>query len=389
MAARRYLGPITIGAIDLLAFSTLLTPNTPSTDAPSPAIVVLAIAALNIVVLVHGSVRPVKRLAALVAISSLSSVLGTYRPVLFVCVALGTVGRRMSLRTGIACLGMACIAVVSWVIDERQSTSPGQPTDQAVTLVFLGLIYMAFAAFCWAIGRSRFVAERLEFLTLERTRRHAEATAAAAERQRVARELHDIVSNAIAVMTVSASAAGRLHPGRPDDVTRMLEQIERTGRDASDELHRLLGALRAHAASDATSAPPDVETIIARMRSAGLDIEVQTIGCPRPLAASVGATVGRLVQETLTNALKHADRSRPVLLRQEWGDTSLRIVVRNTVAMQRAGRRRGTSGYGLVGLRERVAIVGGTLRSAQLDDEFEVVADLPVGASRPTAMTAP
>jgi signal transduction histidine kinase len=238
---------------------------------------------------------------------------------------------------------------------------------------------------CWALGRvgrgrARLTAE-LQARTeqLERERVERERDAVARERVRIARELHDVVAHSVSVMVVQAGAARSVLDRDPDASVRALGAVEATGREALTEMRRLLGILRP-AGEDADHSPqPSLDrlgALIARSRDAGLDVELHVEGRAGPLAPGVDLTAFRLVQEGLTNALKHGGRGRArVVLR--WSPEVLEVEVANRVADGPATHGLAGGGQGLIGMRERVALCGGELRAGPIGRGFVVRARLP------------
>jgi len=238
---------------------------------------------------------------------------------------------------------------------------------------------------CWALGRvgrgrARLTAElhaRTEQLERERVERERDAVAR--ERVRIARELHDVVAHSVSVMVVQAGAARSVLDRDPDASVRALGAVEATGREALTEMRRLLGILRP-AGEDADHSPqPSLDrlgALIARSRDAGLDVELHVEGRAGPLAPGVDLTAFRLVQEGLTNALKHGGRGRArVVLR--WSPEVLEVEVANRVADGPAAHGLTSGGQGLIGMRERVALCGGELRAGPIGRGFVVRARLP------------
>ena len=239
---------------------------------------------------------------------------------------------------------------------------------------------------CWVLGRvGRDRAGLTAELTarteqLERERGERERDAVARERARIARELHDVVAHSVSVMVVQSGAARRVLDRDPDASVRALGAVEATGREALTEMRRLLGILRPDGDDADHSPQPSLErlgALIARSRDAGLEVEVSVAGEAGPLAAGVDLTAFRLVQEGLTNALKHGGRGQArVTLR--WSQELLEIEIANRVAAADAARDGlGGSGQGLVGMRERVALCGGELRAGPIGRGFVVRARLP------------
>jgi signal transduction histidine kinase len=241
-------------------------------------------------------------------------------------------------------------------------------------------------AIAWIAGdsmgvRRRYIAaleERAERLERERA---AEAARARAEEQaRIARELHDVLAHNVSVMVVQAAAANDVFESRPDRARAALESIEATGRAALAELRRLLGVVRGDGAGYAPQPSLDrLDELVDQVRSAGLRVAVTVEGEPRPLPAGVDLSAYRVVQEALTNTLKHAHATQAeVTLR--FGADGLDIDVRDDGAGNgNAGG--GTGGNGLIGMRERVAVFGGSLTAGPAaGGGFAVSARFPFGA---------
>jgi signal transduction histidine kinase len=239
---------------------------------------------------------------------------------------------------------------------------------------------------CWALGR---VVRSRAYLTaeltarteqLERERAERERDAVARERVRIARELHDVVAHSVSVMVVQAGAARSVLDRDPEASVGALGAVEATGREALTEMRRLLGILRGDDEHADHSPQPSLDrlgALIARSRDAGLDVELSVQGETGPLAPGVDLTAFRLVQEGLTNALKHGGRGRArVTLR--WSPEVLEIEVANRVDGAGAAHHALVSGgQGLVGMRERVALCGGELRAGPIGRGFVVRARLP------------
>jgi signal transduction histidine kinase len=238
---------------------------------------------------------------------------------------------------------------------------------------------------CWVLGRvgrgrARLTAElRARTEQLERERTERERDAVARERVRIARELHDVVAHSVSVMVVQAGAARSVLDRDPDASVRALGAVEATGREALTEMRRLLGILRPDGQDADHSPQPSLDrlgALIARSRDAGLDVELRVEGRAGPLAPGVDLTAFRLVQEGLTNALKHGGRGRArVVLR--WSAEVLEIEVANHIVDGPAAHGLAGGGQGLIGMRERVALCGGELRAGPIGRGFVVRARLP------------
>ena len=238
----------------------------------------------------------------------------------------------------------------------------------------------------WVLGRiarqhAKLTAElAARAAQLERERAERERDAVARERARIARELHDVVAHSVSVMVVQAGAARRVLDRDPEASIGALGAVEATGREALTEMRRLLGILRPEGEDAAHSPQPSLDrmgALIARSRDAGLDVELRSEGEAGPLAPGVDLTAFRLVQEGLTNALKHGGRG-PARVTLRWSEEQLEVEVANRIDGDAiVGDALLGSGQGLVGMRERVALCGGVLRAGPVGRGFVVRARLP------------
>jgi signal transduction histidine kinase len=221
----------------------------------------------------------------------------------------------------------------------------------------------------------------------ERDARHVverEAQAARAadeERGRIARELHDVIAHNVSVMVVQAAAAGRIVDRDPIEARRSLEAIESTGRQALAEMRRLLGVLRRDdepLLSDPQPSLARLPRLIEEMRASGLPADLSIEGDVRALPAGVDLSAYRVVQEALTNALRHAGES-PTRVLLRYGETAIELEV---VDGGRAGSDAATighGGHGIAGMRERVALVRGELEAGpRPEGGFRIWVRLPI-----------
>jgi signal transduction histidine kinase len=230
----------------------------------------------------------------------------------------------------------------------------------------------------WLLG-AYLRARRLYIQGLVREREERAQSAVAEERNRIARELHDVIGHSVSVMTVQASAVRRLMRQDQAKERAALETVEATGRAALTEMRRMVGVLRdANSAPDLQPPPTldQLDRLIEGCRRAGLVVELRCEGDRVPLAAGLDLTAYRLVQEALTNTLRHARASRADVVLTYSGD-SLAVRVTDDGAGPAPNAE---SGNGLLGMRERVNVYGGDLRVGPgPNGGFEVVADLPLG----------
>ncbi|GAB2816781.1 sensor histidine kinase [Actinoallomurus bryophytorum] len=243
----------------------------------------------------------------------------------------------------------------------------------------------------WWIGRSlrlrRAYLDELEARArrLERAREADSRAARAEERSRIARELHDVVAHHVSVMTVQAGAARRILHRDPEAVQDALSTIEQMGRTALGEMRRLVGVLRTEAEPARSELSPqpgvhDVNGLVDQLRETGLQVQLWIEGESRALSPGVDLAAFRLVQEALTNTLKHAGPQARAWVRIQYADRQLEIEVEDDGRGLVAGLGRpGGNGHGLVGMRERVALYGGDLRiGPRSGGGFEVRARFPL-----------
>ncbi|MEV0115458.1 sensor histidine kinase [Streptomyces sp. NPDC050844] len=231
-------------------------------------------------------------------------------------------------------------------------------------------------ALAWVLGDS--IRTRRAYLAqleeradrLEKERAAQSKVAVAAERARIARELHDVVAHNVSVMVVQADGAAYVLDSAPEQAKQALETISGTGRQALAEMRRLLGVLRTgeHQESGEYVPQPDVEQLdelIEQVRTAGLPVDFKVEGTPRPLPSGVELTAYRIVQEALTNTRKHGGENTGASVRLVYFDDGLGLLVEDDGKgapheLYEDGGADG-SGHGLIGMRERVGMVGGTL----------------------------
>ena len=240
----------------------------------------------------------------------------------------------------------------------------------------------------WAAGRTvrsrRQLAVALadKNVLLEHEQEARAKQAVAEERTRIARELHDVVAHNVSVMVVQAGAERRsLGDDRP--ATReALEAIEQTGRQALTEMRRLLGMLRKDDDELALAPQPSMEhleLLVSQVREAGMPVELEVEGEPEPLPAGVDLSAYRIVQEALTNALKHAGPAR-ALVRVRYRRDELELEILDDGPGPAADATNGAGGHGLIGMRERVSMFGGDLAAGERSGGgYSVHARLPLG----------
>jgi signal transduction histidine kinase len=289
-----------------------------------------------------------------------------------VFLAFWSAGAHAELRQAAAALALGFAAIV--VVTERD---PGVEYAETGAFFLVGAgVWLA----ALALQRRGRHASELEARAarLENEREERERVAVAAERRRIARDLHDVIAHSVSVMIVQAGAARLMLAEQPARAAGPLLAVEQAGRQALAELRRLLGMLRAGGAQAALTPQPglaELETLLAQTRAAGLPVELSVEGEPRTLPRGLDLAAYRIVQEALTNAIKHAGPAHAhVMLR--FAHETLELSITDDGS---APPNDNSSGHGLVGMRERVGLYGGDFEaSARAQGGFGVVARLPL-----------
>ncbi|GAA3497463.1 sensor histidine kinase [Streptomyces prasinosporus] len=286
---------------------------------------------------------------------------------LVIVYTVAAVGARWASRLALtAGLCAAPLAQVRWP-DENVSTASN------IAVVIFQTVPFALA---WVLGdsirtrRAYFAQLEERAARLEKEREAQAKVAVAAERARIARELHDVVAHNVSVMVVQADGAAYVLDAAPDQAKKALETISSTGRQALAEMRRLLGVLRTgeHQEAGEYVPQPDVrqiEDLVEQCREAGLPVDFRVEGTPRPLPSGVELTAYRIVQEALTNTRKHGGPNAGASVRLVYFDDGLGLLVEDDGKgapheLYEEGGFDG-QGHGLIGMRERVGMVGGTL----------------------------
>ncbi|MBL7497156.1 sensor histidine kinase [Frankia sp. CNm7] len=253
----------------------------------------------------------------------------------------------------------------------------------------LGCVFMTGV---WYVGRRlRLRQERAGQLRRERA---AEAQRIVAEeRTRIARELHDVVAHQVSLMTVQASGARAVAAEDPRAALAAMAAVEEAGRHALQELRHLLGVLRPKAEPDGLRPQPglaDLSQLVAQIRQAGVEVAVTADGLPAEIPARLDLFAYRIVQEALTNVLKHAGPGIHAEVRLRAERRVMVVEVRDggrgaaAPAGPRVAGHEGPEGHGIVGMRERALLLGGSLDAGPLPGGgFRVVARLPIEGEPP------
>ena len=276
--------------------------------------------------------------------------------------------RRVSL--GSALLGSALVATslaTNWA---------GGRLDMLLSSTFAFVGLAAPAVICWALGLLRLsTRQRRESLAdraarLERERDQQAVIAVAAERARIAREMHDVVAHSLSIVVAQADGGRYIAAQDPEAAGRVLETISTTGRGALRDMRRILGVLRDGDSSPTAPQPDaaDVATLVEQVRASGVPVELVRSGAPQELPTGMGLAVYRICQEALTNVMKHAGPVQRLHVRVDVAFHPGWLVVQIDDDGRGAGAGAGGeaelgdgAGHGLIGMRERVALYGGTL----------------------------
>ncbi len=264
-----------------------------------------------------------------------------------------------------ALIGLA-VTVAALVVLIGNDPNPASGDIVVIPLVFLA-VWLAGLGLGRKLEQAQAAEERATRLELQRD---AEARSAVAEeRARIARELHDVVGHSVSVMTVQASGVRRLLKPDQEREREALLVVEQTGREALAEMRRLVGVLRRPEEAPALAPQPSLQhldRLVEQAREAGLPVDVKIEGEAAELPAGIDLTAYRLVQEALTNAIKHARANRAEVVVRYRPD-AIELVVSDDGRGVTDGSSDG-GGHGLVGMRERVAVYGGELESGAMPE---------------------
>jgi signal transduction histidine kinase len=276
------------------------------------------------------------------------------------------------------------VTVVGLLVAYLGAAAATQGTFPASELLHTGLAW----AVAWFAGeRTRLRHEQTaelneRALRLEREAERERLLAAAEERARIARDLHDSAGHAISVIAVRAGAARLRHHQDPDRSLPALKAIEELARQTAEEIDQLVGTLREDGSTDGAVEAPlglaSLDTLIAHHQAAGLEVTFHTAGAPRPLGAAADQAAYRILQEALTNAARHGAGSARIEL--TFGEAALQLGVTNPVPAR--GSPRSGGGHGLIGMRERATLLSGSLDAERANGAFRVRARIPYGGHR-------
>src|SRR5262245_21562398 len=368
LVQRYWLDVLIVAAAVIGAIEIATNPNSPDAPTLPIAISIVLDSALTLALLLRRRYpfgAPAGVFVAAAAMSFVDGRLVTYTftgflTALLACFLLGLLDDRRQALLGLAIVE-AAIPIVNW----------NDPDRSGGDFIFTPLLFAAVWLLGFGLGRkleqARDAEERAARVELQR---EAEARAAVAEeRARIARELHDVVGHSVSVMTVQASGVRRLLRPDQEREREALLVVEQAGREALAEMRRLVGVLRRPEEAPALAPQPSLqhlERLVEQAREAGLPVEVQVDGDATELPAGVDLTAYRLVQEALTNTMKHANATRAEVV-VRYRDDAVELQVTDNGDGSSDGTAE-SGGHGLVGMRERVTVYGGELEAGPVPE---------------------
>ncbi|MGV8845286.1 sensor histidine kinase [Tessaracoccus sp.] len=318
-------------------------------------------------------------------LSLLCSLGGSGAELVLMVIAVFAVGTRRSASTAWLCLGIALAvgALIAFVLPRRGSIGPpilglAPPTvprdtflDWVNTFVIICVVLLIATLLGVNVGhRRRHIEELVDRAErLARERDQQAEIAKALERERIAREMHDVIAHSLSVMIAISDGAHAAMGARPEEAKEAIALVGATGRRTLGEVRRLLGAVRGDGEDPAAERRPQpdashLSALVAEFVAAGLPVRLVVAGRPHTDQA-LGLTVYRIVQESLTNVLRHAGTARSVTVTVTWVAEQVTIVVHNSASF--ASPQAGT-GRGILGMRERVALYDGVIEAGADDD---------------------
>ncbi|MGW4204463.1 sensor histidine kinase [Streptomyces sp. NPDC004726] len=357
-------------AVVLLAFSVMGV-ATNRYDEPEWAAVLVVLGLSLVVALRRRMPEKMLILAALLGVAQLALDIPVLPGDFAMMVIIYTVAAQSASRwaSRLALVGGLCAAALSQIRWPEQDTN-------TLGRIFFAIILTVPFALAWTLGdsirtrRAYFLQLEERAARLEKEREAQSKVAVAAERARIARELHDVVAHNVSVMVVQADGAAYVLDAAPDQAKQALQTISTTGRQALAEMRRLLGVLRTGDDPESGEYVPQpdvqqIEELVEQVRRSGVTVDFKIEGTPRQLPSGVELTAYRIVQEALTNSRKHGGPEVGASVRLVYFDDGLGLLVEDdgrgaAHELYEDGGADG-QGHGLIGMRERVGMVGGTL----------------------------
>jgi len=276
--------------------------------------------------------------------------------------ALYTIGAELGAGRSMIIGAIAIAVIVGWTAVGVFTASLPAP---------LILTVFGFVTFPYVLGREahrreqRVIELEARALRAEFDRERRAEEAVREEQTRIARELHDVVAHEVTVMTIQAAAANRVFETSPEEASAAMTTVEEAGHRALTEMRRLLGLLRSGGDGDLDPQPglEDLDTLISQLGDAGLDVALTVEGRPRPIPVGVDVNAFRIIQESLTNTVKHGGPGARSSVVVRYGEQELSITVSDDGRGAAVGLSGNGSGQGIVGMRERVVMLDGTLEA--------------------------
>lgn len=302
-----------------------------------------------------------------------------YRPPplpLGVLVALFTVA---VLRRPLVCNSVAAAYVLAFTVAGLTGWLP--TTDDHYYIDLVSVVATVMLGYGVALGRARVTLAEHRTAVMAQDQDGRMRAAVEQEQSRIAREVHDIVAHDVSVIVAQAAAARRVFATQPKTAADALASIEAVGRDALDGLRRLVGLLRTDPGADDRSPQPGLDRLpwlLDQVRRAGLSVDLTVLGRPHRLPATVELNAFRIIQEALTNSLKHAGPTQATVLLDYTGE-SLHVEVYDQGGEAPPARKDTTPGYGLISMQQRAGMLGGELEvGPEPERGFRVSVRLPV-----------
>lgn len=364
---------IAVGAVvlDTLLFTSVESGGWSTFGPPSMTVVLLNLAMLPVLCLRRRA--PILVSLGLCGYAAVLTLAVGSRPLASLLVALFTAAALRPARLSGWCL--AATLGTHALNAAYQASLPTAARDSQVTFVVVGIALTLFDLAAWFLGRWAAESSR-RTRELVKTSEAMTAEAVAAERLRIARELHDIVAHAVTIMVLQASGARRQLGRDPELVAAALASVESVGKQAMAELRRLLEVLRTVGSTDEDALETDMiaglkdlDVLLSQTTAAGVSVDLSASGIEGRLPSSVELCVYRVVQEALTNVVRHAGPGAHADVVLAVADGTVTVEVSNDHAGSVSNVTRDlTSGYGLAGLHERIKLMGGKISTGPLDD---------------------
>jgi len=304
---------------------------------------------------------------------------------LFVLFTTAAYGGRVERYLGLASVGVGSAVAAAWLTLQGAGIGVSDTLLGALDLPTAILQFsLIFGMLVVVLGSSWLVGIVMRAMMRNRESRIAREAAeqdviVEQERNRIARDMHDVVAHSLAVVIAQADGARYARAHDPEAVDGALIAISTTARDALGDVRLLLGQLRHSQGNGPQPVLADLDRLLDQLRASGLTIDFEQVGVPRSLGTAQELSIYRIIQEAITNALRHGDRETPVALRFDWLDDRIDLTIRNGIAVPTTTEELHI-GHGLAGMTERAALVGGSLRAEPAGRTFVVSATVPTAA---------